>query len=184
MRRRRLLIVTLVLAAAVGSAALGLHSRSRGSVEIIRDQSLGADRRAVTFGLRHSDEGYGSFLSNRYQARLGGHWTEPRTGGLVGNGVVCDIPAGADACRLLLKEFGWSRSHRAYLFLERFGLPRRLPAFCEWVVTRFPDKPVLRDVTVEISLPRRANNDLLRWTASSRSSSVPTATSLAAPPRR
>ena len=135
---------------------LGAHSRSPRSVEITRDENLGAENRAITFGVS-SNENIGSFLSNRYQLRLGGQWTELRRGALVGNGVVCSIPAEADACRLLLKAIRWSRYHRAYLFFNRRGLLNRLPAFSGWVGRWFPDKLELRDVTVELPLPRRAN---------------------------
>jgi hypothetical protein len=178
--RRKILTMAVLLAAGAGAAAFGRHFRAR-TVEIIRDQSFGVGHRAITFGVCSNVE-FGSFLSNEYQVRLGWRWTESRKGALIGNGVVCDIPAGANACRLLLKQLRSSRSDRVYQFFERCGLTKLLPRLCRWVVRSFPYQRPLTDVTVEVSLPKRGHNDSLHWTGSSQSSLVPTGTSLAAAP--
>jgi hypothetical protein len=185
MRRRKLLVVALLVPAVVGAAAVGLHfSSSAVSVEVIRDESLDADRRLVTFKVRKPEETfYLCFLSDQYQARLRSGWVQPERGFVGVLGLDCVMPARAEACRLFLRAQRWSPSERARLLLERRGFAKRVPTLCDWVVCRLPDKrPPVRDVTVQISLPRRAHNEALHWTGGSRFSLLPTATSVAAAP--
>jgi hypothetical protein len=179
MRRRKLLIASLFLAAGAGAAVLGLHVRSPGAVEVTRDQSLDADRRLITFRAEIQCPSYALLLLERYQARLEGRWIEPQK--LWEE--VCVVPTGADACRLLGREQPWSSSEKARLLFERCGLAKLVPTLCGWVVCHLPDKrPPLRDITLTIRLPRRAHNFSLHWTGSSRFSLVSMATPLAAAP--
>jgi hypothetical protein len=149
MRGRKMLAGILLIAAGVGAAILVLRSAPPRLVEVIRDQSLDADSRIVTIRLK-SD----SCSINHFQARLRNQWTEPRDVFGVGREVVCVVPAGADACRLILRQEGSSLFERASLLLDKCGLQNRMPLLCMWVLSRLSHRrPPARDLAVEITLP-------------------------------
>jgi hypothetical protein len=159
MQRPKLLLVTVLLAGAVGPVALGLYSGGgRVEIEILRDQHYGADRRIVVFTVTGwSVEPYSS--NNRVQAYLKDRWTEPAE--LFGGRgeVACIVPAEAHKCRLKMRAQRESPSERASALFKHCGLMSRLPKVCDWVICRLPKtRPPVSDVTVETSLPRIAHN--------------------------
>jgi hypothetical protein len=169
MRSRKMLVGLLLVTAGVGAAVLVLRSGPSRLVEVIRDQSLDADNRMLTIRLKSPS----SCRVNRFQARLRKQWTEPRDvfGPGFENEVVCVVPAGADACRLMLRVDGSSMFERASEFFYNCGLARRMPVLCDWVVSHLSHKrSAAKDLTIEIALPGAAPNKRVE---SMRSSAVP-----------
>ena len=161
MRRRKLLIVTLLLALGVGAALVTLRCRSSAVFDVISDDELSMGRRFVGFFPRSRPA---AFFTDRYQARVRGRWTEPQTtlGGdaRAFGGAPCLIPIEADACRLFVEERLLSPSEELSLVLEKCGIAARAPTLCDWVIRHVPrNRPPARHITVEITLPRRAQPD-------------------------
>jgi hypothetical protein len=170
MRRRKLLTVTLLLAVGVGPALLTLPWRSSVLFDVISDDDFSGGRRLVIFFPRSRPA---TFFTDRYQARVSGHWTDPQTtlGGMArGFGKApCLVPIEADACRLFVEESPLSPSERLYSVLDRCGIAVRAPTLCAWVVRHVPDKrPPVRHITVEITLPRKVHNQSIEPTGGSR----------------
>ena len=180
MRGTKRFLLLLLFALAAGAAALGLRSSASGPVQVLRDHFLDSDhpdRRMVTLRLGNWSTECRQ-LRGHVEARVRGHWTGPWE--LFG-GVVCVIPAEADACRLSVQVQRRSASERANMFFERCRLANCAPKLCYWIASRLPAKcSPAKDVTVEVDLPRRPHNDPLHWTGSSRFSLVSIATALAA----
>jgi hypothetical protein len=155
MRRRRLLIVILPLA--VVAAVLGLCDKPRPLFEVVGDQSLDADRRLVSFRPRTGWAGVYCQI-DRYQVRVRGRWTQPQEAFA---GEVFVVPAGADACRLSVRELQVLLAQRAVQLFDTYGVAKRVPALSLWVARHLSDKlPPVRHFTVEVSLPRRAHNEV------------------------
>jgi len=185
MRRSKLFLVLLLFALAASAAALGLHWKAAGPVQVVRDHFLDStqpDRRIVTLWLGNASATCRQ-LRNHVEARVNGHWTGPWEvfGGR--DKVVFVIPAEADACRLLVEVQRRSPCERAYMFFERCRLANYMPKLCGWIACRLPSKrSPAKDVTVEVDLPGRPHNDPLHWTGTSRFSLASIALPLAAAP--
>ena len=150
MRRPKALAGILLVAAGVGAAVVVLRSGPSGMVEVIRDQSLDADSRIVTIRLKND-----SCRVDRFQVRFRNQWTEPRDVFGLGKEMACVVPAGAEACRLMLREEQSSPFERANRLFDKWGLARRMPVLCDWVASRLSHRrPAARDVTVEMGLSR------------------------------
>ena len=161
MRRRKVLIVTLLLLVGVMAVVLGVHSRSPLFV-VVAEQSLDANHRLVSIRTRTGWLGR-CYSSDRFQARLRGRWTEPQE---IFQGCVCVVPTEADACRFFVQEYRGSRSQRAEQLMDRCGVAERAPRLYRWVIRHLSDKmPPVRHFTVEMSLPKRAHNKSVQATA-------------------
>lgn len=173
MRPRRLMIVSICLAATAVTAFLALKTQPESPLDItiVRVEANGDDNlpgygstKAVSVELRRRNPGARFTENMRVQTRVAHRWQVPkRIPKLDGTcllartnceRVVLIVSGRAEACRFLLEyRVGSPPYCQAYSFLQRHGLYQRFPRLCRLVLRRTPQQPRLRNVELELSIP-------------------------------